>query len=282
MAKKLPFTLAFLHQKPLAAGRALAAMSPEEVAVFLDAIPTRIAAPALTAMGAWSASAVLSKMSATSAAAILGTIDYLDAAAILRHSAVADRERVLADLPKKLRRDFETSLVFPDSTVGAHMTTAFMTLTEQHICSDAINLIRRSAMVNPDVILIVDASRKLAGAVTASGLVRHSSNTPLGEIMGRDIEPLSARSRLIDVERVSGWDNYPALPVVSRQQHVIGLLLRKSVSGADDRHAPFRSQSETSIPISMFEAFIVSLVGVTQTLVGTRTSTSAKVRANNE
>ena len=133
MAKNLPLTLAFLEQKPLAAGRELATMDAAEAAIFLDAIPTRFAAPTLSAMGAWSASRVLSKMSETSATAILSTIDYLDAAAILRNFSVSDRKRVVSELPKKLRRDFETSLAYPDSTVGAYMTTTFMTLTEQHV-----------------------------------------------------------------------------------------------------------------------------------------------------
>lgn len=282
MAKDLPLTLAFLHQKPLAAGRELATMSAEDAAMFLDAVPTRSAAPVLALMGAWPAAGVLGKMSATSAAAILSSIDYLDAAAILRSCPATDRERVLSDLPTKLRRDFEATLVFPDSTVGAHMTTAFMTLTEQHVVGDAIELIQRSAMVNPDVLLIVDADRKLAGCVTAASLLRHAATTPLGEIMDSGIEAISARSRVSAVDNLNGWDHYSAVPVVSRQKRVIGLLTRKAVSCATGNRSASPAQPVASIPISMLDAFIASIIGLTQALVGTETSPTFRVRDSNE
>ena len=278
MAKDLPLTLAFLDRKPLAAGRELATMDAAEAAIFLDAIPTRIAAPTLTAMGAWSASRVLSQMSETSAAAILSIINYLDAAAILRNFSVRDRKRLLSDLPKKLRRDFETSLAYPDSTVGAHMTTAFMTFTEQHGVGDAIDLIQRSTTVSAEVILIVDADRKLAGAVTAASLLRHAGNTALGKIMDSGIESISARAKLSAIDAVPGWSHYTALPVVSRQKHVIGLLLRKAVTDADENRKPSGPQATASIPISMVDAFIASTAGLTQALIGTDTSTAFKAR----
>ena len=276
MAKELPLTLAFLHQKPLAAGRELASMRPEEAALFLDAIPSRFAAPTLAAMGAWSASQVLSKMSETSATAILHIIDYLDAAAILRNFSIRDRARVMSDLPKKLRRDFEISLAFPDDTVGAHMTTAFMALTEKHVVGDAIDLIKHSTTVSQELIVIVDVNHKLAGAVSATSLLRHADNTELGSIMDREVAPVSARSRLSSVDTLLGWSHYAALPVVSRQQNVIGLLLRKAASSVDERQQPSRPQTTESIPLSMLDAFVASTVGLTKALIGAKSSTSYK------
>ncbi len=278
MAKNLPLTLAFLNKKPLAAGRELASMDAKDAAVFLDTIPARIAAPTLAAMGAWSASRVLSKMSETSAATILGIIDYMHAAAILRNFTVSDRKKVFSDLPKKLRRDFETSLAYPDSTVGANMTTAFMVLSEQHIVDDAIDLMQHPATISHEVILIVDADRKLAGAVTAASLLRHAGNTELGRIMDSEIESLSARARLSTIDAVPGWSHYTALPVVSRQKHVIGLLLRKAVTDVHRRHKPSGPRPTPSIPISMFDAFTASAVGLTQALIGTETSVVAKAK----
>lgn len=276
MAKELPLTLAFLHQKPLAAGRELATMGAEEAAIFLDAIPSRFAAPTLMAMGAWSASQVLSKMSESSATAILHIIDYLDAAAILRNFSINDRARLLSGLPEKLRRDFEISLAFPDGTVGAHMTTAFMALTEKHVVGDAIDLIKHSATDNQEMIVIVDTNHKLTGAVTASSLLRHSDNTTLGKIMDRGVIAVSARSRLSAIDTASGWSHYTALPVTSRQKHVIGLLHRKAVTSVCDLHKPSQSQATESISLSMLNAFIASTLGLTHALIGAESSTAIK------
>ncbi len=268
MVKHSPLTLAFLDQKPAAAGRELATMAVDEAAVFLDAVPTRFAAPALAAMGPWSAASVASKMSPVSAAASLRAIDYRDASAILRIIPRSDRARILGELPEKLQRDLETSLTFPDDTVGAHMTTAILTLTEQHNVADAIELMRKPKKSKADIVFIVDGERKFAGAVAASDLLRHPRETPLGEIMDRGVIPISARATLASCGDLSSWNTCMVLPVLSRQKLVIGALPRKAVTHTENRKRPSAVEPIRSIPLSILDAYLVSVFGLVRLMAG--------------
>ena len=275
MINHSPLTLAFLKTKPIAAGRVLAAMTADEAAGFLDAVPTRFAATVLAAMGSWSAAVVVNHMATGNAAAALQAVDYPDAAAILRHLSAKQRSAVLSDLPKKLRQDFEASLAFPADTVGAHLTVDFLALGEQHDIGDAIDLIQRSKTVNSDVVFIVDQERKLTGAVPAYKLLQHPRDTLLGEILDRKISSISARSTMQSLNSLSDWSDYSSLPVVSRQNNVIGTLSRKALALANDHQDPVSTSSPAPFAISMLDAFAASAQGLTRALLGFETNTTA-------
>lgn len=262
MVKHSPLTLEFLEQKPLPAGREFAAMKAADAAAFLQTVPTRIAAPVLSAMGAWSAAEVIAKMEATSAAASLQAMNYSDALSILRNISTKNRGGVFDELPEKVRRDFETSLTFPDDTVGAHMVTAVLTLTEAHTVGDAIDLLRRPKKAKLDIIAIVDPARKFVGALTASKLLQYTRDVQLGSIMDQGIAPVSARSAIASLEEISAWQDYSALPVVSRQKLVIGAISRTAVSKLGMLQRRTRVVASNSFSVAMLDTFMASMLGL--------------------
>lgn len=259
MAKYSPLTLAFLEQKPVPASREFASMKAEEAALFLDEIPARFAAPVFAAMAPWTAALILNKMTAVSTAAALSVIEYRDASAILRSIPSKDRLRILDELPKKLHRDFETSLKFPDDTVGAHMTTGILTLTKEHDVADAIKILRQAEMSKLDIIYVVGSDYKLAGAIAASELLRHPKDTNLSEIMDQSIVRVSARATLASLNELSAWDDYGELPVISRQNQVIGSLERKIVAQLIRNRPTEKVKPSKSIAVSMLGAFFASV-----------------------
>lgn len=268
MAKQSPLTLAFLEQKPMAAGRALSDMSPEQAAALLNVVPTRSAVPALAAMGTWPAAAIIARMSTESAAAALRNLDYRDAAAILRNASLDVRGRLLKALPEKLQKDFETSLAFPDDTAGAHMSTVILTLTATHNAGDALDLLRRSKSPDADTVFVVDSERKLVGAVSAATLIRFPRDTVLHEIADRAISPVSARATLKSLEDLPAWSDYRALPVISRQGLVIGTLSGRTLTNGLDRQNPSSPLGNASLAASMLDAFHATVFGMTQMLAG--------------
>lgn len=274
MPKYSPLTLAFLEQKPVAASRELASLKAEDAALFLDEVPARFAAPVLSAMAPWSAALVLDNMKAVSAAASLKEIEYRDASAILRCIPSKGRVRILEELPKKLQLDFNTSLKFPDDTVGSHMTTSILTLTAEHDVADAIEILRRSEKSKLDVIYIVGSDYKLAGAIAASELLRHPRDTLLSEILDDSVARISARATLASLNDLAAWDNFSELPVISRQNQVIGALQRKIVTQVvRNRPAEITGASE-SVVVSMLDAFLASVQGLALLLAGVEKSSS--------
>lgn len=275
MTKFSPLTLAFLEQKPVPAARELAALPVPEAAQFLDDIPARFAAPVLAAMAPWSASVILCSMSTTSAAASLAVIDYRDAAAILRYVNAKDRPPILKELPKKLRRDFETSLKFPETTVGAHMTVAILTLSQDHTIADAIELFRHSEKTKSNIVQIIGKDYKLVGAIAVQDLLRHPKTTELGAVMDPEITCISARATLQSLHDLSVWDNHSELPVINRQGQTIGALLRKTVAAKTQARTPEIQSSDPSIAASILDVFYISMQGLAALVVGVQKSSPA-------
>ncbi len=266
MGDAAPLTIAFIEKRPLSAARTLAAMEPDDAAAFLETIPARFAANAFSHMGAWPASALLAKMGAASGGAALRELDYPNATAILRLMSEDRRAQLLTELPEKLQRDFETSLSFPEDTVGAQMTTAIVAMARDHTIADAITQIRQSRKPKTDVVFVIDKARKLAGAASPAALLCYPSKTKLGDIMDANVVSLSARARLSAVSALEAWDDYTQLAVVSRQKQVIGALSRKTAQRGADHYALTDAENPTSIAASIASAFFMSGIGLAQLL----------------
>ena len=172
-------TIAFIRKRPESAGRVLAAMRPAVAAAFLESIPTRFAVEAVAHMNPRPASELVQKMGVASGASLVRDLGFAEAAAILRQINPGIRNQFLAELPRRLRRDFEMSLAFPTDTVGAHMTTAIATLSENDKTSDALELIKQMERDHVDVVIVVDDRHTLVGAVTVTKLLRRPAHLPL-------------------------------------------------------------------------------------------------------
>lgn len=262
MLKSAPLTIAFIDKRPVAAARALAGLPPADAAAFLDAIPSRVAARALLHLSAWPASLVVAAMAPVSAAAALGGLPYPEATAILRLLAADRREALLAQTSAALRRDYQTSLSFPDDTVGAHMTTAITTLSPDNTAEDAADLFKRAPDATTDMVFIVDESRKLLGVVPATAILRDRGGGPLGAIMDRAVTTVSARARVETVVDLPAWDDRALLPVVSRRKQIIGALSHIAARKASTRDHPTLDVENTSILGAIAEAFVFSASGL--------------------
>ncbi len=268
MLKSAPLTIAFIENRPLAAARALAGLDPADAGALLEVIPARIAAHALTNVGEWPASLIIVCMDAASGAAALRELPYAQAAAMLRLIPPEPRDRLLDQTSEALRRDFETSLSFPEDTVGAHMTTGVITLTSDHTVSEAADLIRRSPDTATDVVFIVEDGRTMVGAVSVGMLLRSPGSITLGAVMDPNVPMLSARARLATIDDLDAWDERMVLPVMSRRKQIIGALSREHARKAaeDGRSKPMGAPS--SILGAMAEAFAISASGVGEMLAG--------------
>jgi magnesium transporter len=257
-------TIAFIDKHPLSAARALSAMDPDDAAAFLETVPTRYAARVMARAGAWPCASIIARMQPADAAAALRELSYQDAAAILRLVQAERRAPILEEAPVKLRRDLELSLSFPEDTVGAHMTTDIAAMERGNTIADMRAQVRRAPGAEADLVYVVNAERRLLGAISAADLLRRSSESSLGDIMDTDIEPISARARLSSVADLEAWNQYAALPVVSRQKHLIGALSRKAAKSIDAARLAAADTLGPSIAAAMAEAFVVSVIGLAQ------------------
>lgn len=264
MTDPASLTLAFIDDHPSEAGRILATMAPGDAASFLDTIPTRFAVQVLSRMGLWPAAAILGAMAPESGAAALRALDDRDATAILRLSGTKTRSRLIDALPAKRRRALERTLAYPDTAVGAHMTSAILTFTARDTVGEVIAQIRRSTPAETDTAFMVDDAKRFLGAVKTADLLIHPDGAEMADIVDSSLRPLSPRVGLSAVAELDAWTEYAALPVVNRQNYLLGALSRRRLHRS---HAQARASGvgqQSSIVLAIGETLLISVAGLAE------------------
>ena len=261
-------TIAYIRKRPASAARVLASLEPNDAAAFLREIPTRFAISALAPMNPWSASRVIQQMGVTPGAAVLQDLGFADAAKIFRLMDKADRVPFLGQLPRRLRRDLESSLAFAVGTVGAHMIAAVAILDVEDTVAEAIALLQQAQADDMDTIYLVDDKRKFAGVVAVPALLRRPINTPLHNLCNSACAQISAHARLSAIAELDAWHDYSRLPVVSRRGELLGTLARSALRDINPVQADYADREAPSVPGALTEALAHSLGGLIDLLGG--------------
>ena len=264
MTDPAPLTLAFINDHPGEAAKTLAMLPPGDAASFLDSIPTRFAVSVLSRMGIWPAAAILGDMAPASGGAALQAMDDRDAAAILRLSGKDIRTRLIEALPAKRRRAFERALAYPDTAVGAHMTTEILTVTARDTVGEVIAQIRRSTPAETDTAFMVDDAKRYLGALKTADLLIHPDAIEMATIADSSVQPLSPRAGLSAVAELDAWAGYAALPVVNRQNYLLGGLSRRRLHRSQARGQVSGGGKPSSIAVAIGEMLLISVAGLAE------------------
>lgn len=249
MTKPLAVTLAYIDAQPASAAADLSRLSPIEAGKLIDSIPIRYAVRVLGFASSWSCSRILTGRTSTKTTNVLRELPFAKAVEILRLMESETREKVLKALPRRLKRNFEISLSYPDDTVGASMTIETLAFQPEQRVQDVLAEIRSNSHVQSDLIFVVSQEYELLGIVDPLTMLRSTDHQRLEDIMRNDLQSLSARSRLASITDNSTWDKFTLLPVLSRRNHLVGALSKTVVTEKLDigtRHEPTISPSMTA------------------------------------
>ncbi len=149
-----------------------------------------------------------------------------------------DRARLFDELPAKVvrrlleqlspeERQFTALLLgYEEHTAGRIMTPEYISLKESSTVAQTLDKIRRLAKKSEVIyyLYVTDAFRHLTGIVSLRELVLSSPETPLGEIMTRDIVWVNTQDDQEDVARMIQRYDLLAVPVVDREQRLVGVV----------------------------------------------------------
>jgi len=135
-------------------------------------------------------------------------------------------KRVLSNLPKGKRNMINQFLKYPEGSAGSIMTIEFVDLKEFLTVEETFARIRRDGVDKETIYTcyVIDAHRRLLGAVSAKTLLLSSPDDKIGDIMERDV--ISA----ITSEDVEGLANdfrkygLLAMPVVDNEHRLVGIV----------------------------------------------------------
>lgn len=258
-------TLAFLERQPRSAARVLEDLDPADGAAFLETVPGRLAGPVVGLMASWSAARSVELLAPERAAGLIRNVAYQDAAILMRLVARARLAPILDQLPKGLARDFRAALSYPKGAVGAWMDHSVPVFSQDRKVSDGLKFAGQRQSRKDVHIFVVGEKRQFLGAVSVSDLLCTNPETPLSDIMDRNVQALSNRASLASIAAAPDWDEYLMLPVVGRRRNVLGGLSRSGLrKGLSEERATDIRHARDSILAHLFETYLVASSGLLQ------------------
>jgi CBS domain-containing protein/sporulation protein YlmC with PRC-barrel domain len=160
------------------------------------------------------------------AATMIARMATDDAADLIAELPQERRANVLALLPAAQQRKIRALLGYNPQTAGGLMSPEFVTVPASGAASDAVQAVRESNC--PDealgLLLLVDASGLLVGAIPPVALLRASPQVPLAELATGEVQVVRPDAELPEIANLMSDFNLTALPVIDDKARPIGLV----------------------------------------------------------
>ena len=149
-----------------------------------------------------------------------------------------DRVRLFDELPAKVVRRLQAELSpaerrvtaqllgYEPETAGRLMTTEFIDLKEFHSAEQALEIVRRRSGSTETIysLYVTDGARKLTGILSLRDLVVAEPEARIGEVMTREVISVSTDTDQEEVARAIQRYDFLAIPVVDREQRLVGIV----------------------------------------------------------
>ena len=232
-----PLSREFLLNYPTEAARVLEQVSNEDVAAFFSELPSQTVIPVLAAMLPEKAAACFGIMVTPTAVKLVTDLPLSTAACIYRLLPRTKQDELSGSLSSKTRNQLRRYMKYPTTSVGAMLDPNVDTLPDTVTVSEAIRRIGRlNHSVNCDI-YIVDETHHLVGMIEIGRLFTSSGQAKLRDIMIRKTRSISVHATAETLLTHPGWKLRRSLPVVERDNTLIGVLnykiLRDSIGETD-------------------------------------------------
>jgi len=242
MAHSFELAAAFLKAHPAEAARVLESLPTREACEFFALAEPVPGAGALSAMLPTAAARILTNLPEPHAVSLATAASTQSAVAILRHIPAALRTRLIAGMPAATAIAMQMLLGFPDDTVGAWTDTEIVAVPSTANVAAVLDQLRAMPEAAIEQIFVVDAAQHLQGCVGLHTLLKADSRALIGTLARPAVATLASMMTLSSLRGAAHWERAQSLPVLDREQRLIGVLRRVSLTRAR------RSRSRTPIP----------------------------------
>lgn len=205
----------YTYLEPKEIARLLESLKPKDRVVYLEEVPTELAAGALADMYVDNAIATLKKLPPDRRSLYLS----------IMHPAAADKIGAL--------------MHYGEDTAGSIMTSELVSIGDDATAGEALDFVKKQAekAVTIYYVYTTNPDGKLANVVSLKQLVLAGKNTPLSEL-GRDhVLSIRATANKIEAARMLRDYNFLALPVVDFEGRLVGVITVDDVVDLIDRVA---------------------------------------------
>jgi magnesium transporter len=256
---------AFIESHPVDAARVLEALPAADTAGFVAQLDPRLAAPVVRQMGPAYAARVLSLLEEGCTVAVIQLIGPQPAAQIVQNLANDRQLKLLARLPVGTSIAIRLLVGYPRGTCGAYMDPAVATLAPDMNSGDALEQLRKQDGELNDCAFVCNGHRRLCGVLPLAVLLRAPSREPVSVMMQPPAHTLAALASVNVAVSHPGWDEFHVLPVIERENRLVGALHRRVLGTA---LAVPAARGQPSAASGVFAAYWHTVSALTELAVG--------------
>lgn len=230
---------ALLEQNDLQGAKAiLVPVQPADIAEAIEGLPEAMQAIAFRLLSKGEAIEVYEHLDSSIQQALIEDFKRQDVLDIVDKMSPDDRARLFDELPAKIvnrlleqlspteRQATAQLLGYEAGTAGRIMTPELISLKEGFTITQALERIRRLANVTETIyyLYVTDNARRLTGTLSLRDLVTAQPQETIGEIMTREAVFVYTDTDQEEVARVIQRYDFLAVPVVDREQRLVGIV----------------------------------------------------------
>lgn len=266
MAEVEGLSIAFAESHPAEAARVLEVLAPADTAGFVTALPSRLAAAILRHLGPPYCARVSELLEDAQVAGLLQAMGPQAAARVVQQLGASRQQQVLARIPVATSIAIRLLVGYPRGTCGAAMDPWPRVFAPSMTVTDVLEEIRTFEGELGDCLFVADSQRRLLGVAAIGDLVRTGAREPVSAIMVAPAHVVSALASVGAVAAHPGWDRFHVLPVVEREDRLVGALSRSALLAALSGPA---AQAHSNAVSGAFGAYWQALSALTEIVVGT-------------
>ena len=266
MADVEGLSIAFAESHPAAAARVLEALAPADTAGFTAALPHALAGPILRHLGPPYCARVFGLLDDAEVAGLVQAMGPQAAARVMQQLAPGRQQQVLAHVPVATSIAIRLLAGYPKGTCGAVMDPWPPVFALHATIAEALEEIRAFQGELGDCLFVANGERRLRGVVPIAHLVQAGAREPLSSVMLAPAHTAAALASVGTVAGHPGWELFHVLPVVEREDRLVGALHRRALVAALAGPA---AQAQASAVSGAFGAYWQALSALTEIVVGT-------------
>lgn len=186
----------------------------EYIALVIDQAEDETKYNLLTLFPAERQASIIGKMSSNELADLLGSVDR------------QERDSIISVMNETDAAEMEELLNYPPESAGGIMATEYLAVTQDMTVGDTIRFLQKEAPP-PDIpyyLYALDREDILAGVVSLRDVVVSSFDTPVGEIMNRNVIRVPVEMDQEEVGRLFEKYGLLSMPVVSGEGRMLGVI----------------------------------------------------------
>lgn len=221
---------AFAESHGAEAARVLEELPADDTAHFLAELTPQLAASLLRHMSPPYCARLFEALGDERAAGLYRVAGPQAAAQVLQQFSGERQAQLLALLPVSMAVAIRLLIGYPEGTCGACMNPWPLALMRDTTAADALKQVRAFDGEIGDCVFVTDEQRRLQGVTALDALVRAAPAAPLEALMVPPAHTVSALAMTAAIAGNPGWDFFHVLPVVERENRLVGALHRHAVA----------------------------------------------------